>query len=49
MVFAETTGTVQGQIDTPVADRPRMPEDEFKSYGDRLTEFAEWLRSEGCR
>jgi inosose dehydratase len=48
MVFAETTGTVQGQIDTAVADRPRMPEEEFKHYGDRLTEFAEWLRAEGC-
>ena len=48
MVYAETTGTVQGRIDTPVADRPRMPEEEFKSYGDKLTELAEWLASEGC-
>jgi inosose dehydratase len=48
MVYAETTGTVQGQIDTPVADRPRMPDEEFKSYGERLTELAEWLRAEGC-
>jgi inosose dehydratase len=48
MVYAETTGTVQGNRDTPVASRPRMPEEEFKSYGDRLTELAEWLRAEGC-
>jgi inosose dehydratase len=48
MVYAETTGTVQGDLDTPVASRPRMPEDEFKSYGDKLTELAEWLRAEGC-
>jgi inosose dehydratase len=48
MVYAETTGTVQNKIDTPVADRPRMPEEELKRYGDRLTELAEWLRSEGC-
>jgi inosose dehydratase len=48
MVYAETTGTVQGEIGTPVAERPRMPEEEFKSYGDKLTEFAEWLRAEGC-
>jgi inosose dehydratase len=48
MVYAETTGTVQGKIEVPVAGRPRMPDEEFKSYGDRLTEFAEWLRSEGC-
>jgi inosose dehydratase len=25
-----------------------MPEAEFKSYGDGLTELAEWLREEGC-
>jgi inosose dehydratase len=48
MVYAETTGTVQGKIEVPVAERPRMPDEEFKSYGDRLTELAEWLRAEGC-
>ena len=48
MVYAETTGTVQGRIEVPVAERPRMPDEEFKSYGDRLTELAEWLRAEGC-
>jgi inosose dehydratase len=48
MVYAETTGTVQNRIELPVADRPRMADEEFKSYGDRLTELAEWLRAEGC-
>jgi inosose dehydratase len=48
MVYAETTGTVQGAIDTPLSKRPRMSEEEFKSYGDKLTELAEWLRAEGC-
>jgi inosose dehydratase len=48
MVYAETTGTVQGAIDIPVADRPRMPEEEFKSYGEHLTELADWLKGEGC-
>jgi inosose dehydratase len=48
MVYAETTGTVQAALDTPVAERPRMPEKDFKSYGDGLTELAEWLREEGC-
>jgi inosose dehydratase len=48
MMYAETTGTVQNRIEVPVADRPRMPDEEFKSYGDRLTELAEWLRAEGC-
>lgn len=48
MLYAETTGTVQNQINVPVAERPRMPDEEFKSYGDKLTELAEWLRAEGC-
>jgi inosose dehydratase len=48
MVYAETTGTVQGDLEAAVAARPRMPEEEFKRYGDKLTELAEWLRAEGC-
>ncbi|MEM9625471.1 MAG: myo-inosose-2 dehydratase [Pseudomonadota bacterium] len=48
MVYAETTDTVQGQIDTPVADRPVMPEEEFGAYGEKLTRFADWLQAEGC-
>jgi inosose dehydratase len=47
LVYAETTGTVQGQLDTPVADRPRMPEAEFAAYGEKLTRFAEWMKGEG--
>src|SRR3546814_2071178 len=48
MVYAETTGTVQNKIDIPVADRPRMPHEEFKRYGYELTKLAEWLQAEGC-
>jgi inosose dehydratase len=48
MLYAETTGTVQGEIEVPVTERPHMAEEEFKSYGDKLTELAEWLKSEGC-
>ena len=25
-----------------------MPDEEFKRYGDKLTELAEWLQAEGC-
>src|ERR671922_10320 len=32
----------------PPEQWPRMAEEEFKSYGDKLTELAEWLRGEGC-
>jgi inosose dehydratase len=48
MVYADTSDTVQAGMDVPVAARPRMPEEEFKSYGDKLTELAEWLQAEGC-
>jgi inosose dehydratase len=48
MVYAETTGSVQGQIDTPVAERPRMEHEEFKRYGEKLTRLADWLKAAGC-
>jgi inosose dehydratase len=48
IVYAETTGTVQGLLDVPVADRPRMPAEDFKAYGERVTAFADWLAAEGC-
>ena len=48
MVYAETTGTVQGRQDVAVADRPRMKEADFPGYGEQLTELAEWLKAEGC-
>jgi inosose dehydratase len=47
LVYAETTGTVQGDMDTPVADRPVMPESEFPAYGEKLTKLAEWMKGEG--
>lgn len=47
LVYAETTGTVQGQIDVPVESRPHMPDDEFPAYGEKLTRLAEWMRAEG--
>ncbi len=48
VVYAETTGTVQGSMDIPVSARPVMPEAEFAPYGEKLTAFAEWLAAEGC-
>ncbi len=48
VVYAETTGTVQGAVDTPVSARPTMPEEEFPAYGEKLSAFARWLAAEGC-
>lgn len=48
MIYAETTGSVQGRIDIPLADRPRLTHEDFKRYGEKLTWLADWLAAEGC-
>jgi inosose dehydratase len=47
MVYAETTGSVQSKLDRPVSGRPRLADEEFRSYGRKLTELAEWMAAEG--
>ena len=49
MVFAETSGTVQGSRATPVADRPRMTEAEWPVFLDRLNRLGRWMAAEGVR
>lgn len=48
MVYAETVGTVQGLIETPVSQRPKLKRDEIRRYGEKLTKFAEFLKAEHC-
>ena len=48
MIYAETVGTVQAQIATPVAERPTLERDQIRRYGEKLTRFAEWLTGEAC-
>jgi inosose dehydratase len=48
MVYAETVGTVQGLIETPVSQRPKLSPDQIKRYGEKLTKFAEFLEAEHC-
>ena len=48
IVYAETTGTVQGRQDVPVAERPVLRRDDLRRYGEKLTGLADWLVSEGC-
>jgi inosose dehydratase len=47
LVYAETTGTVQNKIGIPLSKRPRMADDEFKAYGKKLTQLAEWMAESG--
>ena len=47
LVYAETTGSVQSQMDIGVSRRPRLAEAEFREYGRKLTALAEWMAAEG--
>jgi len=47
LVYAECSNTVQGQIGTPVNDRPKLSRDEVKAYGAKLSEVAKWMAGEG--
>jgi len=49
MVFAETSGTVQGRRDTPVSERPRMAEAEWPVFLERLNALGDWMAGEGVR
>lgn len=47
IVYAECSNTVQGQIDTPVGDRPKLGRDGIKDYAAKLSELAKWMAGEG--
>jgi inosose dehydratase len=47
VVWAETSGTVQGRRDVPVADRPTMREDEWPGYLEKLGRLADWMAENG--
>jgi inosose dehydratase len=49
MVFAETSDTVQGRRDVPVADRPVMAEAEWPVFLDRIAKLSELMAAEGVR
>ncbi len=47
IVYAECSNTVQGQIGTPVNDRPKLSKDDVLSYAVKLTELAKWMGDQG--
>jgi inosose dehydratase len=49
MVFAETSGTVQGRRDVPVADRPVMSEAEWPVFLERIGKLGDWMAGQGVR
>lgn len=47
LVYAECSNTVQGDITTPVNNRPKLSRDEVKAYGAKLSEVAKWMADQG--
>ncbi len=47
LVYAECSNTVQGQIDTPVNNRPKLSRDEVTAYAAKLSEVAKWMADQG--
>ena len=47
LVYAECSNTVQGNIDVPVNDRPKLGRDAVFAYGRKLSELAKWMAGEG--
>ena len=50
MVYGEVQDSIQGEIDTPLAKRPRfVNRSDWKAYGERLTSFGGHLLKRGLR
>lgn len=50
MVYGECAGTIQGDRSKPLYMRPKFRnDDEWQTYADKLTRFADWLLARGMR
>ena len=47
IVYGETARSVQGVRSAPLATKPKLSDDDIKSYGRKMTEFAEWCAGQG--
>jgi inosose dehydratase len=47
LVYAECSNTVQGDIGTPVNNRPKLDRDQIKTYAGKLSELAKWMADQG--
>ena len=47
IVYAECSNTVQGMIDVPVNNRPKMDRDDIRAYGAKISELAKWMADQG--
>jgi len=47
IVYAECSNTVQGMINVPVNNRPKMDRDDIRAYGAKISELAKWMADHG--
>ena len=47
VVYSECSNTIQGDIGTPVNDRPKMSREDVLAYGAKLGEVAKWVKEQG--
>lgn len=47
IVYGEVGRSIQGDKSKPLATKPKLSGDEMKSYGRRMTEFADWVEAQG--
>lgn len=47
IVYGETAGSIQGDRAAPLARKRRLSEAEIRTYGHKMTQFAEWCAAEG--
>lgn len=47
IVYGEVGRSVQGKREVPLAQKPRLSDDEMKAYGRKVTEFGEWCAAQG--
>ncbi len=49
LVFAEVSGAVHGDLRRPLSERPRLKADQWREFGQRLTQLAAMTAAEGVR
>lgn len=47
LVYGETAGTIQNVRNAPLSSRVRLDDDQIRTYGRKLTSFAEWCADFG--
>jgi inosose dehydratase len=47
LVYGETARSIQGDCSKPLASKPKLSNDEMRTYGRKMTAFAEWCAEQG--